>query len=103
MPNERRPHELVFERKEEALALLDGSIQSFSKAGGHVDPDYRAQAFYERSKAYYRRYAVGRERKDAEAAVNDGDSACKLASDTKFQTCIEYLQRIVKESLLLSQ
>jgi tetratricopeptide (TPR) repeat protein len=81
--------------KDKSLGLLDASIKSLSNALGHVDPGYRADAFYERSKAYYRRYVVGGQKNDAENAITDGGDARRLSPDTRFQTWMEYFNRIL--------
>ncbi|MBN1909335.1 MAG: hypothetical protein JW818_06325 [Pirellulales bacterium] len=91
------------ELMDESMVLLDASAESLSNATGHVDRDYRAVAFYERSKTYYRRYRIALQKEDAEKAVDDGNKACELSSDTKFQTWIEFLHRIVKQSVMIPQ
>ncbi len=90
---------LATEAPAAAMALLDGAYQSFTRAIGHVDQEYRASAYYERSKTFYRKYVVGGEKRDAELAVDDAQEACVLSSDSQFQSWNEYLNRLLARSV----
>ena len=70
------------------------SIEALSQAQGHSDPEYQAQALYERSKAYYHLGKMDHESTDIrDKAKNDAVEACNLSSDTKYLTWLEYLER----------
>jgi tetratricopeptide (TPR) repeat protein len=88
---------LGIDQREEALSLIDSSINSFTQALGHVDPEYRASAHYERSKSYYRRLVFANQKSDAEHAIEDASTARKYSSDSNYQTWLEYLERAVRQ------
>ena len=88
------------DRLDEAVSLLNAAMQSFTQALGHVDVEYRASAFYERSKTHYRKYVVAGDRKDAESAHDDAKEARVLSSDSQYQSWIEYLERLIARSVI---
>lgn len=79
----------------EALGLLDEAKESFTKALGHIDPGYRATAYYDRSKVSLRKYQLTDEPNFGLDAWRDAIEAAKLDTDYKFQSWIEYLERIL--------
>jgi hypothetical protein len=95
-----RAARLTIDRREESLQLLGSAVDSFTNALGHVDQDYRASAFYERSKAQYRRYVISGQDESAQAALNDADEACVLSSDSQFQSWLDYLYRQLPRSIV---
>ena len=76
---------LTPDQREIALAQLVAAVESFTHALGHVDSEYRASSYYERSKTFYRKYVIGGDRKDAESAMDDAQEACVLSSDVQFK------------------
>lgn len=85
-----------YTERDEALRLFAQSIDSLSRATGHAYPPRRAQALYERSKAYFhrgRQPAAPDPFEDFKAALNDAREAFRLSPDTKHETWIGYLAR----------
>ena len=60
----------------EGAELLKKAVQGLTKAAGHMDPDYQAQALYERSKAHFQivRFAMTANA-DRQEARKDADEA----------------------------
>lgn len=79
----------------DAARYLNEAVEAFTKASGHIDTDYKAEAFYHRSKAHYhlaRRMQEDREQRSA--AVKDADQACKLSADPEYARWREHLERL---------
>jgi len=76
----------------QAAELFVNSIASLTNAAGHAYPDRKAQALYERSKAYYHRGRFTSSPEDVQQAMADAEAAYKLAPDTVFETWITYLR-----------
>ncbi len=82
------------DRSDEPVQLLHGAIKSLEKAAKHVDPEYQAQALYERSKALYHLFRLGKhDEPTLEPAVQDAQQACQLSGDPKYQSWLEYIER----------
>jgi hypothetical protein len=81
---------------DEAAVLFTRSIDALTTAAEHSHVPRRAQALYERSKAYYHRSRQG-ETGAAEAgfaaALKDAEEAFELSPDTRYETWINYLQQ----------
>lgn len=78
-----------------AIDVLNEAIEAFTKASGHIDPDYQAQAFYHRSKAHYhlaRRCPADQQQRSA--ALEDSEHACELSADPEFARWREHLERV---------
>jgi len=82
------------ENAEEAVRLMREAVEDLTRATGHRDAPARAQAFYELSKVHHHlaRWIVD----DAslwEAAQKDATQACELATDPRYRSWLEYLDR----------
>ena len=77
-----------------AKELLAVSITSLTRAAQHQYDDQRARAVYERSKAEFHRYRIEAAPEYKRAAIEDATEACRLSPDTRYETWIEYLERI---------
>jgi hypothetical protein len=75
----------------QAQKLFDESIDSFSQATGHAYSDRQAQAFYERSKAYYHRGRFTQSLSDYNAALDDAQKAHELHAEPTYESWIAYL------------
>jgi len=91
------------DEQDEAMHQLKYAVESLTHALGHVDQEYRASAYYERSKAYYRKYVIGKDRMDAEAAVDDAKEAAILSSEYQFQTWLDYLHRLISQVVIVAR
>lgn len=78
---------------EDALKLLDEALDSLGRAGGHVDPSRRGQAFYEKSKANYHRGRIGMDVKYIAQASEDAKQASELAADPAYESWRDYILR----------
>jgi hypothetical protein len=82
-----------FDNAEEATALFSRSIDALTRASEHSHVPRKAQALYERSKAYYHR---GRQSgadgaADLSAAHADAEQAFDYMRDTRYETWIAFL------------
>jgi hypothetical protein len=77
------------------VALLKLAIQDLAIAAQHVDLEYRALAWYERSKAWYH---LGRLEPEVEQhranCVEDAEKAFSLSDEKKFLTWVEHVQHL---------
>lgn len=81
------------EDQTEALRLLKESLASLKTAASHIDPNYKALAHYERSKTYARlARLIQSDQESRLRAVEEATEACKLSSERKYLTWLEYLQ-----------
>lgn len=76
-----------------AIQLLKVSLEDLEHASRHIDPEYQAQARYERSKSFYH---LSRLEPDDEghrkACLDDAERAANLSVETKFYTWWEHTQ-----------
>jgi hypothetical protein len=79
----------------ESLKLLDEACSAFTRAMEHIDEGYKATASYDRSKAWLRCYQLSENPDFAMNAWQDALQAAKLDSDYKYQSWIEYLERML--------
>lgn len=79
----------------QAVELLHASIKAFSEATEHRDPEYQATAHYERSKARHRLCGISYAADEADAARADALDACRLSADTRYQTWLDYFERMM--------
>jgi hypothetical protein len=81
--------------RDSGVALLKLAVQDLAKAAQHVDVEYQALAWYERSKALYH---LGRLEPGVEQHRNDcledARKACSLSDETKFLTWMEHVQNL---------
>jgi hypothetical protein len=81
------------EESAQAVQLLHLAIENLTKASEHRDPDYAAQALYERSKAHFHLAKRGHDSPvHYEQALQDANEAMKKHLDWKFDSWLNYLQ-----------
>jgi len=79
-----------------AVTLLREAVASLQKATEHLDAGYRAQAFYELSKAFFHLSRLeGDTDSQRNAALDCARTACRLHGDPKYLTWLEYVERSV--------
>jgi hypothetical protein len=84
---------LAREDHEEAVRLLNTALSDLKKAEEHVDPEYQAQALYERSKSAYQLAKLSPEFAQQGAMwIDDAESACSKSDEKKFLTWLEHIQ-----------
>lgn len=77
----------------QAIALLTRAVKDLTQAAKHRDPDYQAQALYERSKAHFHLARRGSERPANYAdALKDAEAAESIYPGWKFESWLEYLE-----------
>jgi hypothetical protein len=85
----------LIDNDEEAARYLNDAIEAFTKASGHIDTDYKAEAFYHRSKAHYHlARRIHEDREQRSAAARDAEQACKLSADPEYARWQEHLERL---------
>jgi tetratricopeptide (TPR) repeat protein len=77
----------------QADRVFTDAIESLSRASGHIDAAREAQAFYERSKAFYHRGRLLASDGDLGQSLRDARKAFSLAADTSYQSWIAYLEQ----------
>ncbi|MBE7508233.1 MAG: hypothetical protein HS101_18380 [Planctomycetia bacterium] len=82
------------ESRQETMSLLEKSIESLSKAAEHVDPEYKASAAYERSKARFRLSRMNADPTLITEALRDASAAARMSSDERYFTWVDYLERV---------
>jgi hypothetical protein len=75
-----------------AEKLLRDSVASFTQATPHNDPQYAAEAFYNRSKAHWRLWRLTHEPREFEEAVTDAQTAAGRFYDHKFLSWSDFLK-----------
>jgi hypothetical protein len=76
-------------------ALLKLAVQDLERAAQHVDVEYQALAWYERSKAWYRLGRLEPEREQHSAnCLEDAEKAFSLSDQKKFLTRLEHVQHL---------
>jgi tetratricopeptide (TPR) repeat protein len=75
-----------------AAQLFADSIESLTHAAEHSYPDRKAQALYERSKAYFQKGRFSSSADDFDRAMEDAQAAYQLFPDTPYETWIGYLR-----------
>lgn len=79
---------------QEGAELLKKAVEALTKASGHIDPDYQAQAFYERSKAHFQIVRFGiTANADRQEARKDAEEACRLSPDPRLASWLELLEQ----------
>jgi tetratricopeptide (TPR) repeat protein len=77
----------------EAIRLLNLALSDLSKAAEHVDPEYQAQALYERSKTAYHLARLFPEFiEDKDSYLKDAEAACSKSDEKRFLTWLEHIQ-----------
>jgi hypothetical protein len=80
---------------EDAIQLLKVSLGDFKSAAQHVDPEYQAQAWYERSKSSYHLARLEPHNElHRMVCVEDAERAAALSGEKKFYTWWEYIQTL---------
>jgi tetratricopeptide (TPR) repeat protein len=78
---------------EEAIRLLTLALDDLSKATQHIDPQYKALAWYERSKtSYHLARLVPEKEQYAKVCVHDAERAFSFSDEKKFLTWWEHIQ-----------
>jgi hypothetical protein len=75
-----------------AEKLLRDSVASFTQATPHNDPQYAAEALYNRSKAHWRLWRLTHEPREFEEAVTDAQTAAGRFYDHKFLSWSDFLK-----------
>jgi hypothetical protein len=84
---------LAHEDPVEAVRLLNLALSDLAKAAEHVDPEYEAQALYERSKtAYHLARLFPDSEQDMSICLADAQAACAKSDEKKFVTWLEHIQ-----------
>lgn len=78
--------------REKAEQLLRDSIASFNHATAHNDPQYEAEAYYNRSKAHWRLWRLTDDAQEFESAVADARTAASRFYDPRFVSWSEFLK-----------
>ena len=81
--------------KSSGISLLKLAVQDLEKAAQHIDPEYKALGWYERSKSWYH---LARLEPNVEEhrtnCVADAEKAFSLSDEKKFLTWLEHLQHL---------
>lgn len=96
-------HRLGFAQREYGVDLMDTdrtrgeqllrqSIESFGHAVDHSDPQYAAEASYNRSKAHWRLWRLTEDSQEFEKAFADAESAASSFYDHRFVSWDEFLK-----------
>lgn len=78
--------------REKAETLLRESIKSFTRATGHSEPEFSAEAFYNRSKSHWRLSRLEMDRNEFATAVRDAEEAARRYYDHRFISWNEFLR-----------
>ena len=83
---------IASEHPDEGLRLLHDSVSQLSEAIKHGESRYRAEGYYQRSKAYY--HLAGRtiDHQFWPPSVEDAQRACSLSYETKYLTWLDHLE-----------
>jgi hypothetical protein len=87
--------DLTDSASERAEQLLRDSIVSFNHAVEHSDPQYKAEAYYNRSKAHWRLWRLVGDKQEFEHAVEDAQTAASQFYDHRFISWSEFLKENV--------
>ncbi len=90
--------DLIETDRDTAEKLLRESVGSFTHAASHNDPQYEAEAYYNRSKSHWRLWRLTGERQEYESAVQDAQRAATAFYDHKFVSWREFLKENVPGS-----
>jgi hypothetical protein len=96
-------HRLGFAQREYGVDLMDGerekaeqllreSIESFGHAAEHNDPQYAAEARYNRSKAHWRLWRLSEDKEEFQSALVDAQAAVADSYDHRFVSWNEFLK-----------
>ncbi len=77
---------------ERARELLDESVVSFTRAIGHQDPQYEAEAYYNRSKSRWRIWRLSEDSSEFTKALGDAQKAVQAYYDHRFVSWSEFLK-----------
>jgi len=84
---------LAHDDPDEAVRLLNLALSDLAKAAEHVDPEYQAQALYERSKSSYHLARLFPEHaQESKIWMEDAETACSKSNEKKFLTWLEHIQ-----------
>lgn len=75
-----------------AAEVLKQAIESFGHGVQHEETRYSAEAYYHRSKAYWRLWRINRSAEDLDNAIEDANRAAKDYYEDRFVRWVEYLQ-----------
>jgi len=87
--------DLTDSEHDKAEQLLRESVVSFDHATGHGDPQYEAEAYYNRSKAHWRLWRLIGDTKEFDSAVDDAQTAAARFYDHRFVSWSEFLKENV--------
>jgi hypothetical protein len=75
-----------------ALELLHESLNSFKHAVGHTDPQYSAEAFYNRSKTHWRLWQITRSPNELRDCLRDAEEAAKRYFEERFLSWVDFVR-----------
>lgn len=78
--------------REKAEALLRESLNSFTRATAHSEPQFAAEAFYNRSKSHWRLSRLENDKEELARAVTDAEEASRRYYDHRFISWNEFLR-----------
>ncbi len=92
----QREHAMRTRTKDPQLAhqLFSASIRSLTEAATHEDSPQRAEALFERSKAFHRLGRFAASQGNAEAARADAREAHRLAPGVEYESWLAFLERV---------
>jgi hypothetical protein len=83
---------LAHDNPSEAISLLNLALSDLAEAAKHVDPEYQAQALYERSKSAYQLAKLFPESpQDKNVCLKDAEAAYAKSDEKKFVTWLEHI------------
>jgi hypothetical protein len=84
--------DLMDAEPERAEQLLRESVASFTHAAEHIEPQYEAEAYYNRSKAHWRLWRLNQEAEEFQKAIEDAKRAAVYPYDHRFVSWSEFLR-----------
>jgi tetratricopeptide (TPR) repeat protein len=83
---------LMDEEPSKAIELMRQSLNSFRHAIGHIDPQYAAEAFYNRSKSHWRLWQVTSNSSELKYSLRDAEEAARKHYEERFLSWVEFLR-----------
>jgi tetratricopeptide (TPR) repeat protein len=87
--------DLMDSERDRAEGLLTQSIASFDHATEHSDPQYEAEAYYNRSKSHWRLWRLTEDKDEFSRALRDAETAATRFYDHRFVSWVEFLNENV--------
>lgn len=80
--------------RDRVLKLLNDSLDAFDNASHHRERRYKAEAFYNKSKSYFRLWQIDSSWEHFEKAIESAERASKDYPEAKYESWIEYLDGV---------